>query len=238
MKGRGEFLRIMLEDKGVSYHYTGDDFRGPNGKMCCFRGSAENVKAVDNTPFPVFFPPAIHHVPSDGSEEVMINQVPACMQYIGDTLGYTPSSPAERARADCILMNATDYLAEGRRQFHPVKDSMSYSDQAEEGDKVSKAWTQQRMPVWLAYFDKICSKNESPTMPIAGGPNATYADFCLFHCLDATVAQFDSEKYDYAWKTADVPALREYYEDFKSRPNLKAYQESDRAASWAGDSMM
>lgn len=238
-KGRGEFLRIMLEDKGVPYDYTDKNLIGPEGIICCFRGSPEKIKSVDNTPFPVFFPPAIHHVPSDGSEEVMIDQVTACLRYIGDVLGYNPSSRAERARADCITENANDYISEGRRQFHPVKDAMSYSDQKEEGDEMSKEWTKQRMLMWLAYFEKICSKNESPTSPIAGGPSVTYADFCLFQCLDATVAQFDNEKYDFAWKTADIPTLKEYYENFKnSRPNLKAYLESDRAAPYTGDSMM
>ena len=31
-----------------------------------------------------------------------------------------------------------------------------------------------------------------------------------------------------AWDKADIPALKEYYAWMKSRPNLKAYQESDR----------
>lgn len=237
-KGRGEFLRLMFEDKGVPYSATGDGMYGPDGTMCCFRGSPEKVLDVDNTVFPVFFPPAIHHVPTDGSEEVIINQVPACMQYIGTMLGYSPSGPAEKARADCILMNATDYVAEGRSSFHPVKDKMSYAEQKEEGDKESKEWSKTRMLIWLAYFEKICFKNATPTSPIAGGDSLTYADFALFQVLDATVNQFENETYDHAWTTTDVPALKQFYEAIKSRPKLSAYLQADRCPKYFGDSMM
>jgi glutathione S-transferase len=228
----------MLEDSKTPYENTSDNLYGPTGTMLCFRGTPENIKVLDNTVFPVFFPPAIHHTPADGGEEVIINQVPACMQYIGRILGYTPVTPAEQARADCVLLNANDYIAEGRRTFHPTKDSMSYKDQQEEGDKVSKEWTESRMLMWLAYFDKICSKNSPPNSPIAGGPNVTYADFALFHVLDATVFQFDNEKYNYAWTKADISALKEYYEWMRQRPNLQAYFASDRCPKFAGDSMM
>ena len=51
------------------------------------------------------------------------------MVYIGEVLGYAPVTPAERGRAESVMANAIDYIAEGRRSFHPVKDSMSYNDQ-------------------------------------------------------------------------------------------------------------
>jgi glutathione S-transferase len=228
----------MFEDKGVPYSGNGEGMYGPDGTMCCFRGSPENVRDVDNTVFPVFFPPAIHHIPTDGGEEVIINQVPACMQYIGTMLGYAPSSPAEKARADCILMNATDYIAEGRSSFHPVKNTMSYNDQKEEGDKASKEWSKTRMLIWLAYFEKICSKNATPTSPIAGGESLTYADFALFQVLDATVSQFENETCDLAWTTTEVPALKQFHEAIKNRPKLKAYLQADRCPKYFGDSMM
>lgn len=234
-KGRGEFLRLMFEDKGVPYKYSGENLYGPEGSMCCFRGSPEKIRDVDNTVFPVFFPPAIHHKPEQG-EEVIINQVAACMSYIGTMLGYAPSTPAEKARADCVLLNACDYISEGRQTFHPVNNHASYKDQMEQGDKASKEWSKARMLMWLAYFEKICSKNKSG--PIAGGANLTYADFALFHVLDATIAQFENDKYDHAWGKADIPALKTYYETIKCRPNLLAYLTSPRCAKYHGDSMM
>ncbi|CAB9527095.1 glutathione Stransferase [Seminavis robusta] len=237
-KGRGEFLRLMLEDKGVSYVNTDENLYGPDGMMDGFRGSHEAIQK-NTLSFPLLFPPAIWHRPRDGGEEVLINQSAACMIYLGDVLGYAPSSAAERARANAVLLNAMDYIAEGRVSFHPVKNTMSYNDQKEEGDKSSKEWCENRMKNFLYHFNKVVAgQNGGGKAPVAGGPNVTYADFALFHVLDATVSQFNNEKYGHAWDKFDGTALKEYYLWMKERPNLQAYFQSDRCTPFAGDSMM
>jgi glutathione S-transferase len=233
-KGRAEFLRLMLEDARVPYGCESASLYGPKGSMCAFRGSPAAID--DDTgsasgPFPTLYPPAIWHRPPQGDgeeEEVLVNQVGACMMYLGERLGYDPSSSAERARANAILLNALDYISEGRRSFHPVKDNMSYADQKEEGDAASKEFSKARMLTYLHHFNKVVAKNSSPVSPVAGGTGITYADFALFHVIDATAHQFNSEHYDHAWDRASVPALKAYYEWMKKRPNLQAYWKSDR----------
>lgn len=68
--------------------------------------------------------------------------------------------------------------------------------------------------------------------------NTPDADFALFHVLDASVSQFNTEFYDMAWDKCEVPALKEYYVWMKDRPNLERYFKSDRCPPYAGDSMM
>jgi glutathione S-transferase len=235
LKGRGEFLRLLLEDAGVEYNDSGENLYGPTGMMDGFRGSTQAIDTEAEVgdpskkfPFPVFFPPAIWHSPRDDGDQVLINQVGACVMYLGEMLGYAPVNAAERARANSIMLNALDYMNEGRNSFHPVKNSMSYVDQKEEADKASKVFSTERMPLFLHHFNKIVGKTGGPHKPIAGGEGVTYADFCLFHVLDATVHQFNSDYYEKAWDTTNVPDLKEYYEWMKSRPNLQAYFKSDR----------
>ncbi len=169
-KGRGEFLRLMLEDAGVEYENSSDNLYGPTGVMDMFRGTPDDVDQ-DVAPFPLLFPPAIWHRPAQG-DEVIINQVAACLVYLGENLGYAPKSAAERARADCIMLNALDYISEGRRSFHPVQDKLSYKDQKEEGDKASKEFSKSRMPIYLHHFNKVVKKNGSHK-PVAGGNHVT-----------------------------------------------------------------
>jgi glutathione S-transferase len=215
----------MLEDKGVPYENSADNIYGPKGMMDCFRTSSEAVPSVS---FPLLFPPAIWHRPKD-SEEVMINQCSACMVYLGDILGYAPASAAERARANAITLNAMDYISEGRSSFHPVKNHMSYKEQREEGDRVSKEFSETRMKTFLNHFNKVVAKKGSQS-PVAGGTSVTYADFALFHVLDATVSQFNTKFYGYAWDNFEGNDLKEYYQWMKERPNLQAYFKSDRCA--------
>lgn len=232
LKGRAEFLKLMLEDKQADYEITGESLYGPTGVMDCFRGSAEAVSAGDgdiSIPNPIFFPPALWHRPA-GGEEVIVNQVGACVMYLGDILGYAPKSPKEKGLANMITMNAIDYIAEGRSSFHPVKNTMSYNDQKEEGDKASLEFSKTRMTIWLAHFEKMVKKHGA-TAPVAGGTGVTYADFVLFHVLDATVSQFNNEKYEMAWDAQkSIDTLKAYYLWMQSRPNLKAYWESGRSS--------
>ena len=271
-KGRGEFLQLMLEDAGITnYEYKSDDLYGPSGMMDLFRGETiqdvapQHVGLVgsnDIPTFPMLAPPALmHRPPNTGGghkdEVVVVSQVGACMIYLGDVLGYAPQSIPEKARANAIMLSPLDYISEGRRTFHPIKDKMSYNDQKEEGDKVSKEWSQTRMKIYLGHFNKLVeynnkvlsnndgdgSKSESSsyTKPIAGGPSITYADFALFHVLHATEKQFNTSFYDMVWDELckqDIKPLQEWYEWMKSRPNLVAYLKSDRAAPFSGNSMM
>ena len=239
-KGRGEFLKLLFEDAGVPYHFSNAHLYGPDSWVDMFRdpskcGDGSLVK-LDNAPYPVVYPPAVWHRPAGQEEEVMINQVNACMSYIGAMLGYAPQSDAERARADCITANAMDYIAAGRNSFHPTDAGGSYHDQKEEGDRVSKEWASTKMPIWLQHFEKLAKRAAGG--PIAGGTSVTYADFALFHVLDATEAQFNTLMYGSAWETADTPALKEFKTRFAERPKLKEYFASDRRLPWAGDSMM
>jgi len=79
--------------------------------------------------------------------------------------------------------NAMDLITAGRASFHPTDNSAGYSTQKEEGDRVSKLWSETKLPVWLQHFDKVAKRaNEQP---LAGGPNVTAADFAVFHVIDA-----------------------------------------------------
>jgi glutathione S-transferase len=161
------------------------------------------------------------------------------MVYIAEKLGYAPMTPVERARAEMIMLNCMDYITEGRRSFHPIHYILSYREQQEEGDRASKIFSKERMRKYLHHFNKVIRWNGPDPKPVAGGSNITYADFALFHVLDATIHQFNTQFYGFAWDNTNVPALKTWYDWFlSSRPNIKAYRSSARAPPFAGDSMM
>ena len=91
---------------------------------------------------------------------------------------------------------------------------------------------------WLRHFERVLARAASPSGPVAGGPGITYADFALFHALDATKAQFDTPMYKMAWTTAEVPTLKTFHAGFASRPNLASYFGSERCPPFSGNSLM
>ncbi|CAJ1406294.1 unnamed protein product [Effrenium voratum] len=234
-KGRVEPLKLLLEDAGAEYAVSHENLYGPEGLMDAFRGSAE-AAVKDTAPFPVMFPPVLWHRPP-GKEEVFVNQTAACLTYLATALGYQPASAAEQARVDQITQNCVDYIGEGRGSFHPVNNKESYSSQKEQADKASLEWSKSRMHIWLQHLEKVV-KRSGLERPVAGGASVSCADFMLFHALDATEAQFNTEFYGKAWDAASVPGLKAYKAWMASRPKLQAYLASDRRKPWAGDSMM
>eukprot|EP00747_Dinoflagellata_sp_TGD_P073837 gnl/TRDRNA2_/TRDRNA2_158082_c0_seq1.p1 gnl/TRDRNA2_/TRDRNA2_158082_c0~~gnl/TRDRNA2_/TRDRNA2_158082_c0_seq1.p1 ORF type:complete len:262 (-),score=49.32 gnl/TRDRNA2_/TRDRNA2_158082_c0_seq1:51-836(-) len=245
-KGRAEFIRLILEDAGVEYTESAENLYGPEGICDAFRavgsgadglvaGANLDSVASDTATWPVMFPPIIHHVPAEaGEDEVFVNQVPTIMRYCAARLGYLPEGPAQTAKADQITQNANDFIAEGRKCFHPVDDKRGYKEQKEEADVAAAAFASGRMCVWLGHFEKIvcrlCPAGEEPK-PLLG--KMTYADFVLFHVLDAAEAQFPD-----AWAGATVPKLKSWKAGIAARPNLQKYFASSRCKPWAGDSMM
>eukprot|EP00416_Gambierdiscus_australes_P026094 CAMPEP_0171057412 /NCGR_PEP_ID=MMETSP0766_2-20121228/1782_1 /TAXON_ID=439317 /ORGANISM="Gambierdiscus australes, Strain CAWD 149" /LENGTH=378 /DNA_ID=CAMNT_0011512519 /DNA_START=39 /DNA_END=1176 /DNA_ORIENTATION=+ len=246
-KGRAEFLRLMLEYAGVEYEENCDNLYGPSGICDAFRASgsgedglvsgAEQNVAADTAVWPVMFPPILHHMPGGGSEEVYINQVPAIMRYCAAQLGYLPEGAAQTAKADQLMLNANDLMAECNQAFHPTDPKKSYDSQKEAADEASKRFAAGRLLVWLGHFEKVAKR----LCPQGDGPlfgKVTYADFMLFHVLDAAEAQFSSEFYHEAWVKADVPTLKLWRNWVAGRPQLKAYLESGRRKEWLGQSMM
>jgi glutathione S-transferase len=226
--GRAQAIRLMLVDAGVPFDETGDNLYGPEGFCDMFRGTGDNMKVFTkegarkhNAPYPVMAPPLIWHRPKDG-KEVFINQLPAIMRYVGTILGYCPTDPAEVALCDKILLDVCDYITEGRNSFHPVNGNASYSIQKEEGDRVSKEWTQRRMLIWLHSFEKMLEKRTSEEGYIVG-EKVSYADIALYWLCEATQAQFDKEWYDFAWTKADTPLLKALKEKFDKRPNIAGW---------------
>lgn len=252
--GRAQPIRMLFTDAGVPFQETSENLYGPNGHCDMFRGSVDNKKVFDKAsaqkhaaPFPVIAPPIIWHRPNlrqnddrgkqdedeDEDEEVFINQLPAILRYVGTCLGYAPSKRSDVAKCDKILLDVCDFISEGRTSFHPVDNSASYTAQVEEGDRVSKEWSERRMLIWLHSFEKVLEKRTHALYVI--GEKVTYADIALYWACDATQAQFDNENYNYAWENSDLPLLKQWKKTFDERPNLKNWTTK---VAYAGDSMM
>ncbi|KAF7539488.1 hypothetical protein G7054_g2101 [Neopestalotiopsis clavispora] len=216
--GRGEHIRLMLEEAGAEYKDT---------RVLSFKEAAETVKAClpgGGLNPPYFAPPLFRH------GDLVISQTPNILLYLGPKLGLagSPHQPDDLYRVNALALTALDLLSnEVHDTHHPIGTMLTWEDQKEESKRRSKEFVQNRLPSILSYWQRVLACEDRGKGSWLLGDTFTYADLVLFQALDGTTYAFpkaieqarESGKYDQVFK---------HTEDVKARPNIAAYLASDR----------
>lgn len=226
MPGRGEFVRLLLEEAGADYT---DTAHIENGVKEVLGLIDEGYKGDGDNP-PPFAPPILRH------GDLVINQTPNILLYLGRRLGLAGNESEgedDSYRVNELALTALDgFSNEVHDCHHPISTGLYYEDQKEESIRRSKDWVATRLPKFLGYFERVLNSPSAGKGPWLHGGQLTYADLVLFQGLDGTKFQFPkavgkcraSGKYD------KVFAL---YDAVLERPKIKAYLESERRQKYS-----
>jgi glutathione S-transferase len=135
IQGRGEFVRLALEDAGADYV---DVARGKNGVQLLLK----KLKQYD-----VFAPPFLKH------GKLVIGHTALILHYLGPRLGLAPKAEAARLALHQQQLTITDFLVEVHDTHHPIASSLYYEDQQAEALRRAKLFREQRIPKFLGYFE-------------------------------------------------------------------------------------
>lgn len=167
LQGRGEFVRLALEDAGAPYI---DVARGQGEGQ----GDAAMMKLLrSNDPRPPLAPPILR----DG--EFVISHVANILQYLGPRLGLAPADEASRIFAHGLQLTITDLVAEIHDTHHPISTALYYEQQKEAAKARTQAFLAQRMPKFLGYFERILARNPDGPAHLVGAGHG-YVDLSLF----------------------------------------------------------
>jgi len=135
IQGRGEFVRLALEDAGADYV---DVARGKGGveKM---------MKAMKR--HGIFAPPFLK------DKKLVIGHTALILHYLGPRLGLAPKSEPARLRLHQQQLTITDFLVEVHDTHHPIANSLYYEDQKAESLRRAKLFRESRIPKFLGYFE-------------------------------------------------------------------------------------
>jgi glutathione S-transferase len=204
LQGRGEFVRLCLEDAGAEYtdvaRIEGDDVMTP-----FLDGEHEGA-----TPFA---PPFLK------SSRLIIAQVANILQYLGPRHGLVPESEAKRLYAHQLELTITDLVAEVHDTHHPVASELYYEDQKAEAKKRSKDFRENRIPKFLDYFEKAVERGGGK-FPLR---EHSYVDLSLFQIMAGLEYAFPK-----AMAKQNVPLLRDLKKRVENRPRLAVYLASER----------
>jgi glutathione S-transferase len=130
IQGRGEFVRLALEDAGADY------------RDVCRQSSRLPAHPQ------AFAPPYLK------AGRMVIAQTANILLYLGPRLGLAPRAEAERARLHGLQLTVADWLAEVHDTHHPIASSLYYEEQKAEARRRSRLFLRERLPKFLAYFER------------------------------------------------------------------------------------
>ena len=154
IQGRGEFVRLALEDAGADYR---DVARGKNGVDVMMKAMKKHR---------VFAPPFLKDGP------FVVGHTALILHYLGPRLGLAPKAEAPRLRLHQLQLTITDFLAEVHDTHHPIASSLYYEDQKRAALRKADDFRRVRLPKYLAWFEAN-----------AGGP-FSYVDLSLFQMIE------------------------------------------------------
>ena len=169
--GRGELVRLALEQAGADYV---DVARLPEAEG---GGIEAMMDRLEDEPLrPPFAPPFLR----DG--DLVIGQTAAILLYLGPRLGLVGASEADRIWTHQIQLTIADMVAEAHDTHHPVGVGQYYEDQRPEARRRAEDFCQNRIPKFLAWFERVLAGNPAGPEHLVGDA-VSYADTSLFQLV-------------------------------------------------------
>lgn len=214
IQGRGEFVRLALEEAGVDYI---DVARGPDDDRDGFAGMLEFLDGENVVHLP-FAPPFLR------AGDLLIGQTANILLFVGATHGLAPHDDAGRLWTHQLQLTLADFLVEIHDTHHPIASSLYYEDQQVEARRRAEDFRKSRAPKFLGYFERVIERNPDASGYLVGA-KLTYADLSLFQVVAGLRYAFPRMMKRLEKKLARLTAL---HDAVAVRPRVAAYLGSQR----------
>jgi glutathione S-transferase len=206
IQGRGEYVRLALEDAGADY----DDVARRAG------GMAAMTKMMEAGGRPPFAPPFLK------AGRLVIGQTANILLYLGSRHGLAPKAEAGRLWVHQLQLTIADFVAEVHDTHHPIGVSLYYEDQRAPAKKRTQEFWSERVPKYLGYFEGLVSDSGGTFVT---GRRASYVDLSLFQIVAGLRYAFPKRMKKFERK---IPKLADLHDRVAARPNIKSYLASER----------
>jgi glutathione S-transferase len=210
IQGRGEFVRLALEEAAVPYRDVARRKSGMPAMLASLDGDA--------VAHPSFAPPVLK------AGELLIGQTANILLFLGAKHGLAPRALAGRLWANQLQLTIADIVNEAHDSHHPISTNFYYEDQKLAARRRAADFTARRVPKYLDYFEGVLQRNRSRGGH-AVGARLSYVDLSLFQLLEGLHYAFPRAMERLAPGYPGLVALRERV---AQRPNVAAYLSSKR----------
>jgi glutathione S-transferase len=213
IQGRGEYVRLALEDAGADYVDVALVPENKGGGVAALTRWLEGPDVAR----PPYAPPFLK------AGRRIIGQTANILFFLGPKLGLAPRDAAGRLWTNQLQLTISDLVAEAHDTHHPIASALYYEQQKREAKRRTRDFIEARMPKYLGYFERVLERNTRGSG--LAGERITYADLSLAQVVAGL---------RYAWPKASKAALAScprvttLHDQVFARPGLKRYLKSKR----------
>jgi glutathione S-transferase len=221
IQGRGEFVRLALEEAGAEYVdivYEPEEKGGGEQAIMAFLEGEDVAR-------PPFAPPFLK------AGRQVIGQTANILLFLGARHGLAPRDAAGRLWVNQLQLTIADLVAEAHDTHHPVGSSLYYEDQKKEAKRKAKDFRANRIPKFLGYFERVIERNGART-PWMVGTKLTYADLSMAQVIAGLRYAFPATTRN---ALRSRPRLRRLHDAVFARPRIARYVKSGRRIAFNND---
>jgi len=212
IQGRGEFVRLLLEDAGAPYV---DVVRQKKNGLVDMMRFLEGEKSGALP----FAPPFVK------VGDIIVSQTANVLAFLAARLGLVPDDERLRAEANQIQLTLADFLGEIHDTHHPIAGGLYYEDQKAAAKRRARDFVEQRMPKYLAWLEKVLARNRQSRGQWLVGADRSYVDLSAFQIVEGLRYAFPNAMPRLEPQIPGVIALRDRV---AQRPRIAAYLKSER----------
>lgn len=214
IQGRGEFVRLALEDVAAPYvdvaRRPEKDGNGMDAMLALMNGAG-----VERPPFA---PPFLR------AGSLLIGQTANILQFLGERHALAPKSLAGRLWVHQLQLTIADLVLAVHDTHHPISVNLYYEDQTAEAKRRSDDFVKSRLPKFLGYFERVLEGHGTNSHYLAGS-RRTYADLSLFQTVAGLRYAFPRAMSRLEKKHPHIVAL---HDRIAGRPRIRSYIQSGR----------
>ncbi len=214
IQGRGEFVRLALEEAGASYVDVARQGKRGMAAMMRILGDKRSRR-------PPFAPPFLR------AGRTVIAQTANILHFLGPRLKLAPRDEAGRLWAHQLQLTITDLVVEIHDTHHPVTSWLYYEEQKPAAKRRTRDFWRYRVPKFLGYFERLLAKSGGDYLL---GRNLSYVDLSVFQIVEGLRYAFPKRMKRFERKVPRVVAL---HARIRRRPRIAAYMASERRIAFS-----
>ncbi len=221
IQGRGEFVRLALEEAAAEYidiALLPEERGGGVPALIKFLDGPEVAR-------PPFAPPFLK------AGRRLIGQTANILLFLGPRLGLAPRDADGKLWTHQLQLTLADFVLEIHDTHHPVGGGLYYEEQKAEARRRSRDFLAHRLPKFLGYFERVMARNPDGGKWLAG-KRLSYADVSMAQVIAGLRYAFPAASRK---ALRACPRLRALHDEVFARPRIRRYVASGRRLAFNND---